>query len=298
MAAGTTRRGFTIVELLVVVTIIGMLMALLVPAVSGAREAARRALCINNQKQCGTAVLTFATTKGRMPSVRKDEDGTIVGWVYPLLPYLGRTDVYENGPDAFSSMRLPILVCPSDTTTVTVSGPMSYVVNGGIEGIARELQNGSFNKLNTPTSQRVDLSYIAKHDGTQTTIMLSENLNAQEYSDAGEEYFQAIFWPTPLDINGNSPADLVAPADANNARPSSQHPGGVVMAFCDGHVRFVSEEINSREIYRAPPNESEAYTVYDAMMTSYGMMARGRHVTGGIVLPQDGHPVSERDLEQ
>ena len=70
------------------------------------------------------------------------------------------------------------------------------------------------------------------------------------------------------------------------------------MAFCDDHVRFVSEEINSREIYRAPPNESEAYTVYDAMMTSYGMMARGRHVTGGIVLPQDGHPVSERDLEQ
>ena len=69
-------RGFTLVELLVVITIIGILIALLLPAIQAARESARRATCSNHQKQVGLAILSYETAQGVFPAGRIGCDDT------------------------------------------------------------------------------------------------------------------------------------------------------------------------------------------------------------------------------
>jgi len=72
-----TRHGFTLVELLVVIAIIGILVALLLPAIQAAREAARRSQCVNNQKQLSLAFLEFHDSMKRFPAGRKGCDGNL-----------------------------------------------------------------------------------------------------------------------------------------------------------------------------------------------------------------------------
>ncbi|MFZ1936928.1 MAG: DUF1559 domain-containing protein [Thermoguttaceae bacterium] len=104
------KTGFTLVELLVVITIIGILIALLLPAVQAAREAARRAQCGNNLKQIGLAMLQHEERNRFFPSsgwgygwvgdpdrgIGKQQPG---GWVYQSLPYMEQQAVFDLGSD-------------------------------------------------------------------------------------------------------------------------------------------------------------------------------------------------------
>jgi prepilin-type N-terminal cleavage/methylation domain-containing protein/prepilin-type processing-associated H-X9-DG protein len=97
------NRGFTLVELLVVIAIIGILVALLLPAIQAARESARRASCQNNLHQIGVALQSFHSAKKVFPYGANDgdcEDGTppreLMGWRIQLLPYMENQPLFDQ----------------------------------------------------------------------------------------------------------------------------------------------------------------------------------------------------------
>ncbi len=131
-------RGFTLVELLVVIAIIGVLVALLLPAVQAAREAARRTQCVNNLKQIGLACLNMESSEGAFPTAGgsvsefldpASQAGPLYGyeyasWMFQILPFIEQQNLYDlrdgitTGTNAFSDTSLaetPVAAfnCPS-----------------------------------------------------------------------------------------------------------------------------------------------------------------------------------------
>ena len=90
------RSAFTLVELLVVIAIIGILVALLLPAIQAARESARRGQCINHEKQFGLALLTYHDARGRLPFARTSHDQTGHTWYVDILPYMEGQNIYSQ----------------------------------------------------------------------------------------------------------------------------------------------------------------------------------------------------------
>ncbi len=117
------HSGFTLVELLVVIAIIGTLVAMLLPAVQAAREAARRSQCSSNLKQIGLAVQMHHDTRRNFPKGRNSTNQKGVSWAFELLPYIEQQAIHQAyvptepvfATENAEAMRTPVdtYFCPS-----------------------------------------------------------------------------------------------------------------------------------------------------------------------------------------
>ena len=136
------RSGFTLVELLVVITIIGLLIGLLIPAVSMVRERGRQTSCMYNQKQLGLAVLEYETGQQKLPGLMNQmttSGGTVqYSWVGAITPNIEHSDIWENISAgklaAIAGVRISTAICPDDPLMADPTSPnaqnlLSYGVN-------------------------------------------------------------------------------------------------------------------------------------------------------------------------
>jgi hypothetical protein len=169
-----TPSAFTILELLVVVGIIGMLIALLLPAVQAARETARRMQCTNHLAQFGIAAKHYEQANGVLPSGTVNETGPIrnvpignhMGWMPLLLPYIEQTALFQQidfskgvyAPEnrrAWFAQKPNIAGCPSDS-----NGWYGYARSGWGNRVYSDLSHSS---------------YVACHGGAETSIDSDNN---------------------------------------------------------------------------------------------------------------------------
>jgi prepilin-type N-terminal cleavage/methylation domain-containing protein/prepilin-type processing-associated H-X9-DG protein len=295
-------RGFTLVELLVVITIIGMLMALLLPAVTASIEQARQAGCKQKLSQLSKAVTSTESRTNRYPGYRQSINGQLLSWVVVILPDLDRIDVYRDWTEAppppstattpkRTAVYLEFMVCDSDPPEKKEKDVTSYVCNAGLTDKTGVLAAEKHNPANGVFGDRTETTFphftnyefISQGDGLSNTLMLSENIQATFWgavisgSSVPSKTEGVFVWhnlgtatkPTIEEqkINGNK---TTASLTVDSARPSSFHAGGVNAVFCDTHTIFLREDID--------------YRVYVQLMTSRNQASNAPQATKHYIL--------------
>jgi prepilin-type N-terminal cleavage/methylation domain-containing protein len=204
MPKRTSRTGFTLTEVLVVIAIIGVLMAISIPAVMMARAAAQKAACAENLRKLGQGVTGYVSEKGHFPPsfyTVQDSAGNAYtfNWVIALLPHMDEAamfDTFSNNPVLINDVpELEFMYCPVDIMT-NPRGHMSYGGNCGLidnlsapanpavpfdfqgTGILYDRRT-SIGGVVVPTSKHIKVDKDEVYDGLSNTLFIAEKSNAQ-----------------------------------------------------------------------------------------------------------------------
>ncbi len=270
--------GFTLVELLVVIAIIGILVALLLPAIQAARECARRLTCQNHLKQIGLAVQNYSSANQHLPppNLGTDVYNNMGSTLVALLPYLeeanrfSQYDLTKPADDPvnlpFTSQPIDIYTCPSMRMPRSMPEPMSsdermgpgsYIISTRTEYSNYEEADGAFKPV--PKDGHYSLSFRNITDGASKTLLIGEtNFGHAKWlwSKApglngtpmwGDQTWAQGYWALAWGHMGvsypnlyNNSNDFASPISKRLFR--SDHSGGVYFALLDGSVRFLATD--------------------------------------------------------
>jgi len=298
------RRAFTLVELLVVIAIIGLLIALLLPAVQAARESARRCSCCNNLKQIGLAAHMHHDTYGRLPAGWLGYDPATGqpsplgepgwGWAAKILPFIEQLNVEKNlvnyhlsildpAHAAARTHALAVFRCPSDTGKPIFDFDESHGGhphhNPGADDLEFATANyvGAFGTQDVHVCATLSVGQQCRGDGT---MFHNSDLRLADIADGLSQTFlvgersSELGYATWIGVPAGdecSPGLVLGSAlYAPNSRAdhahnfSSRHPSGTHFLLGDGSVRLVPETIDVA-VYRALCTRSGGDSVGSAL---------------------------------
>ena len=249
---GCPRHGLTLIELLVTIAIVGILIALLLPAVQRVREAARRTQCQNNLRQMGLALTSYESTHNRFPAGRDAQNGRHYSWATAILPHLEQAALFDSYDQTFAwddlenlevaETNLQVFRCPS--AIEFWNGKSDYGGNYGsaLTGLTPGFQHGFAWEAGLLPPVHIELPGGYRTEGVQTgevTDGLSQT--AMILEDADRPADQGGMWASGHNCFAHDNGPI-------NSSPSneifSRHPGGAFALLGDGSTRFLSESMD------------------------------------------------------
>ncbi len=267
------KPGFTLVEMLVVIAIIGVLIALILPAVQKVREAVQRTECQNNLKQIGLAAHQYHDSHRSLPAGMVFKNGKMLfsSWLTQLLPYIEQQnllavtkDAYQQSPSPFKNPPhvglatvISTFVCPADGRAFQAqiakkdNFPVAFTCYLGVSGKDVYSQDGVFYR--DSSIRFADIS-----DGASQTLLAGERPPSAD--------FQYGWWYAGIGQKYTGSADMILGVQEQNIMPItagscppgtycfepgtdsnqcdmfhfwSHHPGGAHFLFADGSVHFL-----------------------------------------------------------
>jgi prepilin-type processing-associated H-X9-DG protein len=248
VAGVAAAGGMSVVAIILIVVavvlagvcVIGILIAMLLPAVSAARQAGQRAQCANNLRQITIAMQNYEAANGTLPPAYvADEDGKPMhSWRVLLLPYLDEDALYrqynfdepwDSPANLMVASRMPqVYGCPSDPQAA--AGQTSYMVLVGPETMF-------------PDANPTGLADCG--DGTSNTILVVEVAGA------------GVGWTEPADLNVEQLLfEIGVPGEIGGL-----HPGGANVSFADSHIQFIQDSTPA-EVIKALSTRNGGEDVY------------------------------------